>query len=98
MYFQTYYFSFIQTFFGSVKKSKASKPPSLPTPDDFTPPNGVRKSRSNQQLIQTIPACMFCAMRCALVKSCVHTVEANPYTVEFAHINTSSSVSKGIMV
>lgn len=44
-----------QIFCGSVKKSKASKPPSRPTPDCFTPPKGVRKSRKSQVLIHTIP-------------------------------------------
>ncbi len=47
----------IHTFFTSVKNFIASHPPSLPTPLPFTPPKGVRKSRNNQQLIQTIPIC-----------------------------------------
>jgi hypothetical protein len=45
----------MQTFLGSVKKRMASQPPSRPTPLAFMPPKGVRKSRSNQQLTQTIP-------------------------------------------
>ena len=45
----------MQTFFGSVKKRSASTPPSRPTPEFLTPPNGVRRSRSSQQLIQTMP-------------------------------------------
>ncbi|MEY3369019.1 MAG: hypothetical protein RI973_2174 [Bacteroidota bacterium] len=45
----------MHTFFGSVKKRKASSPPSRPTPEFFTPPKGVRKSRNIQQLIHTMP-------------------------------------------
>jgi hypothetical protein len=45
----------MQTFFSSVKNFNASNPPSRPTPDDFTPPKGVRRSRSSQQLTHTIP-------------------------------------------
>ena len=41
--------SWMQMFFGSVKKRSASTPPSRPTPEFLTPPNGVRKSRRNQQ-------------------------------------------------
>src|SRR5439155_4557606 len=47
--------SFRHTFFGSVKNLNASRPPSRPTPESFMPPKGVRKSRSIQQLIQTMP-------------------------------------------
>ncbi len=47
--------NFTQTFFASVKNFIASQPPSLPTPLCFIPPKGVRKSRSNQQLIQMMP-------------------------------------------
>lgn len=57
------YDSFTQTFFGSVKKRKASKPPSFPRPECFIPPNGVRKSRNIQQLIQTIPDWILLATR-----------------------------------
>jgi hypothetical protein len=41
---------------GSVKKLKALKPPSLPTPEFLTPPKGVLKSLTSQQFIHTIPA------------------------------------------
>src|SRR5947199_7944881 len=47
--------SFRHTFFGSVKNLNASRPPSRPTPESFTPPKGVRRSRNIQQLIQTMP-------------------------------------------
>ena len=47
--------SLMQTFFASVKNRSASKPPSLPTPDCFIPPKGVRRSRKSQQLTQIIP-------------------------------------------
>ncbi len=47
--------SWMQIFFGSVKKRSASTPPSRPTPEFLTPPNGVRRSRRSQQLIQTMP-------------------------------------------
>src|ERR1043165_3413233 len=88
----------MQTFFGSVTKSNASKPPSRPTPDDLTPPNGVRRSRNNQQFTQTMPACNSLATRLAFVISCDQTVEARPYMVELAIIKTSSSLSKGMIV
>ena len=45
----------IQTFFASVKKRMASSPPSRPEPEAFMPPNGVRRSRNNQQLTHTMP-------------------------------------------
>jgi len=86
---------FTQTFFASVKKRNASNPPSRPTPELFTPPNGVRRSRTSQQLIHTIPLSSFVATRCALFTSCVHTVAARPYCVLLAYSNASSSVSKG---
>src|SRR5258708_37702938 len=45
----------MQTVLASVKKRRASSPPSRPTPDDLTPPNGTRRSRSSQQLTPTVP-------------------------------------------
>jgi hypothetical protein len=47
--------SLMQTFFASVKNRSASTPPSRPTPLCFTPPNGVRRSRTIQQFTHTIP-------------------------------------------
>ena len=74
----------MNTFFASVKNLKASQPPSLPTPEDLTPPKGVRKSLTNQELIQTIPDCALFATRCALLRFDVQMVVCKPYTVEFA--------------
>lgn len=34
-----------------------SKLPSNPTPEFFTPPNGMFRSRTSQQLAHTVPAC-----------------------------------------
>jgi hypothetical protein len=59
----------MQTFFGSVKKCSASLPPSRPSPDCLAPPQGVRKSRNNQQLIQTMPYSRRAASRCARDRS-----------------------------
>src|SRR5207237_5832192 len=70
--------SFTQTFFASVKNRSASIPPSRPTPDSFTPPNGVRRSRSIQQLTQTIPLCSWAATRCARDRSRVQSEAARP--------------------
>ena len=83
-------------FFGSVKKCKASKPPSLPTPEFLTPPNGVLRSLTNQQFTHTIPASNSEAIRWALDAG--HTVLARPYFVLFANFKTSSSESKGVSV
>ena len=81
-----------------MKNRRASKPPSRPTPEDLVPPKGVLKSLTNQALIQTIPASILFATRCALLISDVHKVALNQYSVEFAIIKTSSSVSKGVIV
>merc|ERR1712154_266528 len=83
----------MQIFLISVQKSIECKPPSLPIPDDFTPPNGTLKSLCNQQLIQTIPVSIFCATLCAFVTSFAQTLAANPYSVQFAISTTSDSVS-----
>jgi len=56
-------YSLMHTFFASVKKRKASTPPSRPTPLCFMPPKGVRRSRIIQQFTHTIPACNARAMR-----------------------------------
>ena len=42
-------------FLGSVKNSKDLKPPSLPTPECFIPPNGIHKSLNNQVLNHITP-------------------------------------------
>ena len=81
-------------FFASVKNLNASHPPSLPTPDAFTPPKGVLRSLTNQAFIQTIPISNWSATRCAFFKFVVQTEDAKPYLVEFAAARTSSSVSK----
>ncbi len=46
----------MHTFLGSVKKRRASWPPSRPTPLCFIPPKGTRRSRSSQQFTQIVPA------------------------------------------
>ena len=48
-------------FFGSVKKCKDLNPPSLPKPDCFIPPNGIRKSLKSHVLIHTTPASILAA-------------------------------------
>lgn len=53
----------MQTFFGSVKKRSASSPPSRPTPLCFIPPKGTRRSRTSQQLTQTVPVWICSATR-----------------------------------
>ena len=68
----------MQMFWGSVKNSKASNPPSRPKPEAFTPPNGVRRSRNNHVLTQTMPDSMPAATRWARFKSVVHSVAARP--------------------
>ena len=50
-----------QTFVISLKKDRDQFPPSLPTPEFFTPPNGVLKSRCSQVLTQTIPVSILLA-------------------------------------
>src|SRR5438105_879799 len=70
--------NFTQTFFGSVKKRKASRPPSRPMPDSFIPPNGVRKSRSIQQLTQTMPLWIWADTRWARERSRVQSDAASP--------------------
>ena len=39
------YYSLTQIFTGCEKKLRLQRPPSVPTPLSFTPPNGTRKSR-----------------------------------------------------
>ena len=46
----------MQTVFDSVKKLNESFKPSLPSPEFLTPPKGMLRSRTNQQLTQTVPA------------------------------------------
>ena len=69
------------TFWGSVKNRMELYPPSRPTPDCRVPPNGVRKSRTSQQLSQTIPVSMPAAKRWARFKSAVQTEAESPYLV-----------------
>ena len=57
----------MHTFLGSVKNCKASKPPSLPTPEFLTPPKGVLKSLNNQQFTQTIPVCNLAKLHTGIV-------------------------------
>src|SRR5919198_724003 len=61
--------SLTQTFFASVKNRNDSNPPSRPTPLSFIPPNGTRRSRNSQQLIQTVPLSIAAATRCARWRS-----------------------------
>src|SRR4029079_17326684 len=68
----------MHTFFGSVKKRNASTPPSRPTPLCLTPPNGVRRSRRIQQLIQTMPDSSREATRCARFRFVGQTDAARP--------------------
>src|ERR1700682_4669225 len=64
-------------------------------PDCFEPPNGVRRSRRNHELIQTMPALMAEPRRKLRPTSQVHTVAARPYGVSFASRTASSSLSNG---
>ena len=89
-------FILTQIFFSSVKNRNASKPPSRPTPEFFTPPNGVRRSLRSQQLTQTIPDSICSAIRCARERFSVQTVAERPYSTELAYFKTSSSVSNGV--
>ena len=86
----------MQTFLDSVKKRSDSHPPSRPNPELFIPPNGVRKSRNNQQFTQIIPAFIFEATVCARFKFSVQILADNPYSVEFENRMASSSFSNGI--
>src|SRR5436190_11459377 len=70
--------SFTHMFFASVKNSSDSKPPSRPTPLSRMPPNGTRRSRRSQQLIQTVPLSMAAATRCARLRSRVHKDAERP--------------------
>src|SRR6218665_952578 len=63
----------------------------------FDPPKAVRRSRRNQELIQHRPTSIAAATRCAVPRSCVHTVVARPESVALASAIASSSVSKGAM-
>ena len=67
---------------------------SLPKPEFFIPPKGVRKSRASQVFTHTIPASSFSAMRWARGKFWVQRVADNPYSVAFALARASASVSK----
>src|SRR5262249_1169628 len=68
----------MHTVLGSVKKRKASSPPSRPTPLCLTPPNGVRRSRSSQQFTQTVPHSNRSATRWARSRSRVHSDADKP--------------------
>ncbi len=58
----------MQTFLGSVKKRRASSPPSRPTPLCFMPPKGTRRSRTSQQFTQTVPVLIRSATRWARLR------------------------------
>ena len=88
----------MQTFSGSEKNPRLHAPPSRPTPEFLTPPNGVLKSRCNQVLTQMIPVSILCAISCARFVSPDHTEPASPYSVEFAISIASSSYSNRWMV
>ena len=89
-----FYFSspcLTQTFMGSEKNPNDQSPPSLPTPLCFTPPNGVRKSRWSQQLIQQIPTSIRGPILLAFSVSFVQIEQHSPYLVAFAIWTISSS-------
>src|SRR5439155_23216056 len=88
----------MQTFFGSVKKRSASSPPSRPTPICFMPPKGTRRSRTSQQLTQTVPVLIRSATRWARLRFWVQTLDERPYSTSLAQLITSSSLSNGVIV
>jgi len=80
-----------QIFFCSVKNLNILFPPSLPKPEFFNPPKGVRKSLTIQQLIQITPASIFLATLLLLSLLFVQTVAESPKQVSFAISIASSS-------
>src|SRR5215831_9208000 len=88
----------MHTVFGSVKKRSASSPPSRPTPLLLTPPNGVRRSRSSQQLTQTVPHSSCSATRWARDRFCVHSDADRPKGVALATRTASASPRNGLTV
>src|SRR5581483_4566131 len=68
----------MQMFLGSVKKCRASVPPSRPTPLAFMPPKGTRRSRTSQQFTQTVPVWICSATRWARLRFCVQTLDERP--------------------
>src|SRR5262249_51135526 len=85
----------MQMVLGSVKKRSASSPPSRPTPDCLTPPNGTRRSRKSQQLTQTVPHSRASATRCDRPRSRVHNEADSPKRVLLARRTASASPSNG---
>ena len=83
-----------QTLVISEKNARDQRPPSLPTPEFLTPPNGVRKSLCSHVLTQTIPLSTRLANRLPLSASSVQMEPANPYSVQLAISIASSSVAK----
>ena len=68
---------------------RASSPPSRPTPLCLTPPNGVLKSRTNQQFTHTIPELSFVTLKVSdvlgnkITTLVNETIPAGIYEVEF---------------
>src|SRR6478735_4533927 len=77
--------------------ARAASPSSLPMPDCLTPPNGIRKSESLLLLIQTMPASISLATRCARTRSLVNSAAPSPYDVLFASSSASSSVENDMI-
>ena len=88
----------MQIFFASVKNSMLWCPPSRPIPLFLNPPNGALRSRTNQQFTHIVPARTAWEIRWARWRFSVQTTPFSPYSVSFAILSASSSVSKGIMV
>ena len=78
------YLYFVQIFIASEKKLKLHFPPSLPTPESLTPPNGTLKSLCSHVFIQIIPVCIDSATLLAFSRSLVHILPASPYLVLLA--------------
>ena len=78
--------------------SRLKVPPSRPTPESPTPPNGARRSRMKKQLTQTVPARRAAETRCARERFSVKTIALSPYGESLASRTPSSSVSKGWIV
>src|ERR1700755_2547770 len=66
-------------------------------PDCFEPPNGVLRSRRNQEFTQVIPTSICAATRWARVRLSVQIEVASPYGLSLASVIASSSLSHGVM-
>ena len=86
------YLFFVHIFIASEKNPKLHFPPSLPTPESLTPPNGTLKSLCSHVLIQIIPVWIDSATLLPFSRSLVHILPANPYLVLLAISIASFSV------